>query len=328
MVSKNMATVSRKEKISNSVGKIEKKISSSECKINFLRKRELHSNQFIYPENGDISVVGNDDIVKKLPKPAMLGGTLQTAIRLSDAKPPSCGTIPFRSVPWEGLRRRCVVPKGLIQKTKIQNLPCPTGDKWEASMPLPEEKYKCILSQYAFNVVDTAMSISNKVECVAHKCPILLRRDFLNLFPSRYLDETLTLVTLCLKTENDMSTWSEEAEEEREKLTQYFITAAKAMTEFLGRRSFWADFVHPTTGKPHSSPLVDDTMFETDWRYRNFGLQIDDLGCCRIISHPIWGTNVFIGAIFTNAPLDCFEVDCIKRRTLYPVLANAKGTPL
>ncbi|GBN48957.1 hypothetical protein AVEN_236154-1 [Araneus ventricosus] len=77
---KNIVTVSRKEKISHSVGKIEKKISSSECEINFLRKRGLHSNQFIYPENGDISVVGNDDIVKKnLPKPAMFGGTLRTA---------------------------------------------------------------------------------------------------------------------------------------------------------------------------------------------------------------------------------------------------------
>ncbi|GBL96788.1 hypothetical protein AVEN_118928-1 [Araneus ventricosus] len=79
MVSKNMVTVSQKKKISHSVGKIEKKISSSECEINFLRKRGLHSNQFIYPENGDISVVDNDDIVKKLPKPAMLGGTLRTA---------------------------------------------------------------------------------------------------------------------------------------------------------------------------------------------------------------------------------------------------------
>ncbi|GBN36198.1 hypothetical protein AVEN_101516-1 [Araneus ventricosus] len=79
MVSKNMVTVSRKEKISHSVGKIEKKTPSSECEINFLRKRGLHSNQFIYPENGDISVVDNDDIVKKLPKPAMLAGTLRTA---------------------------------------------------------------------------------------------------------------------------------------------------------------------------------------------------------------------------------------------------------
>ncbi|GBM93684.1 hypothetical protein AVEN_181987-1 [Araneus ventricosus] len=79
MVSKNMVMVSRKEKISHSVEKIEKKISSSECEINFLRKRGLPSNQFIYPENGDISVVDNDDTVRKLPKPAMLGGTLRTA---------------------------------------------------------------------------------------------------------------------------------------------------------------------------------------------------------------------------------------------------------
>ncbi|GBN62310.1 hypothetical protein AVEN_209672-1 [Araneus ventricosus] len=79
MVSKNTVTVSRKEKISHSVGKIEKKITSSECEINFLRKRGLHSNQFIYPENVDISVVDNDDIAKKLPKPAMPGGILRIA---------------------------------------------------------------------------------------------------------------------------------------------------------------------------------------------------------------------------------------------------------
>ncbi|GBN11372.1 hypothetical protein AVEN_239595-1 [Araneus ventricosus] len=71
-----------KKKISHFVGKIEK-ISSSECEINFLRKRGLHSNQFIYPENVGISVVNNDDMVKKLPKQAMLGGTLRTATILT-----------------------------------------------------------------------------------------------------------------------------------------------------------------------------------------------------------------------------------------------------
>ncbi|GBM57717.1 hypothetical protein AVEN_222560-1 [Araneus ventricosus] len=83
MVSKHMVTISRKEKIRHSVGKTEKKISSSEYEINFLRKRGLHSNQFIYPENVDISVVDNDDIVRKLPKPAILGGTLRTATILT-----------------------------------------------------------------------------------------------------------------------------------------------------------------------------------------------------------------------------------------------------
>ncbi|GBL74635.1 hypothetical protein AVEN_235531-1 [Araneus ventricosus] len=72
-----------KKKISHSVGKIEKKISSSECESNFLRKRGLNSSQFIYPENVDISVVDSNDIVKKLPKPAVLGGTLQTATILT-----------------------------------------------------------------------------------------------------------------------------------------------------------------------------------------------------------------------------------------------------
>ena len=50
----------------------------------------------------------------------------------------------------------------------------------------------------------------------------------LELFPGQKLAEgNLSVVTLAIRTEHDMSTWSDQVEEERERLTEHLVITAK-----------------------------------------------------------------------------------------------------
>ncbi|WAQ94180.1 MMAD-like protein [Mya arenaria] len=137
----------------------------------------------------------------------------------------------------------------------------------------------------------TLPSPDDLLECVAHDCPTIMRKDFADLFPNmNIMMGHFTIITISQKTKSDMSGWSEEVEDERETLLQSFVQGATDICEALQSAGYWADFVDPSCGKP------------TDERYRKLGFEIDDLGCCKVIRHHVWGTHSYIGCLFTNAP--------------------------
>lgn len=148
-------------------------------------------------------------------------------------------------------------------------------------------------------------SASDTLECAAYDCPQLLRKDCADLFPDRNtMEGPFTVITLSQHTDNDMSMWSMEVENERDSLFEIFMQGAMEMCKSLSENGFWADFIDPMSGKPFKGPHTNATMFETDERYCKLGFTIDDLGCCKVIRHPVWGTHAFVSCLFTNAPVD------------------------
>lgn len=143
------------------------------------------------------------------------------------------------------------------------------------------------------------------LEVKLQECPELLKKDFVTLFPAVNIAKSkLSVLTFTQKTIHDMSSWSEDTEEEREKLTEYFVETAKEICRRIRSQGHWADFVDPTSGRPYLGDYTPATFFETDCRYRQFGFTIEDLGCCKVLRHHKWGTHCFVGSIFTNAPLE------------------------
>ncbi|XP_073329173.1 metabolism of cobalamin associated Db isoform X1 [Pagrus major] len=174
------------------------------------------------------------------------------------------------------------------------------------------ERHEFILTQFIgdfFEKDDPALSLNvnraeeyfkSSVECAIQYCPELLKKDFQSMFPEAPSSE-MTVVTVTQKTQNDMTSWCADVEQEREQMLDKFVDGAKEICYALQKEGFWADFIEPSSGLGFFGSYTNNTLFETDDRYRQLGFQIEDLGCCRVIRHSLWGTHVFVGVIFTNA---------------------------
>ena len=126
----------------------------------------------------------------------------------------------------------------------------------------------------------------DNLEVRAYDCPLLLRYELRQLFLNYdVLRQPLTAITIILKTNSDMSTWSTKVEEERNELMDQFIKLAHEICAYLSSKQYWADFIDPSSGRPYYGPNTSDTLFETDERFRYFGINIVDLGCCRVVEH-------------------------------------------
>ncbi|XP_026865863.2 metabolism of cobalamin associated Db [Electrophorus electricus] len=151
-----------------------------------------------------------------------------------------------------------------------------------------------------FNRVEQYFGHSS-VECAVQSCPELLKKDFEMMFPEAP-SSGMMVVTVTQRTENDMTAWSADVDQEREELLAKFIAGAKEICYALHSEGFWADFIDPSSGLAFFGSYTNSTLFETDERYRHLGFQIEDLGCCKVIRHALWGTHVFVGTVFTDAP--------------------------
>ncbi|NXB86472.1 MMAD protein, partial [Vidua chalybeata] len=127
--------------------------------------------------------------------------------------------------------------------------------------------------------------------------------EFQPLFPE-VNSRCLTVLTVTQRSRQDMSVWSHEVEQEREQLLENFINGAKEICYAISSEGYWADFIDPSSGLAFFGPYTNSPLLETDERYRHLGFSVEDLGCCKVIRHNLWGTHVLVGSIFTNAEPD------------------------
>ncbi|KHN82620.1 Methylmalonic aciduria and homocystinuria type D -like protein, mitochondrial, partial [Toxocara canis] len=152
------------------------------------------------------------------------------------------------------------------------------------------------------------------IELKAVNCPDSMKKKVGELFPNQNVD-TLSVLNVTQKTKNDMSAWNANMEIEWMAVSSGFVDSAIAACNALKSFGYWADFIDPSSGRPYLSKSNSDvTLNVTDDEYRSLGFDITDMGCCKILAHKIWGKMVFVGTIFTNAPVDSPAVNAILER--------------
>ncbi|VDD92999.1 unnamed protein product [Enterobius vermicularis] len=180
--------------------------------------------------------------------------------------------------------------------------------------PLPGN----VTSQATYSAVQGVPKVEVPVQSqiTAMECPDDVLKTAQKLFPKQKL-ENVTVVNFVQKTESDMSEWSAKMEVEWTGLVSgiFWFTVADEKFQFnqtalqtcemLHNLGYWADFVNPATGKAYISETKSDASLKTtDNEYRSLGFNIMDMGCCKILSHSVFGKHVFVGTLFTDAPTD------------------------
>ena len=106
-----------------------------------------------------------------------------------------------------------------------------------------------------------------------------------------------------------MAAWSPAMEVEREELMEQFIELSQEIVNKLNQAGYWADFIDPFSCRPFHGKYSNAVLYETDERFRQFGFEIEDLGCCKVTRHHRWGSRSFVGSLFTNAPINSVELN-------------------
>lgn len=177
-----------------------------------------------------------------------------------------------------------------------------TDEEISGLFPTLSDKHEAVMANLQAELESKNL---RPVECVAKSTTQRVLNELQPLFPDRNLPSDTMVITMCQKTDNDMSTWNNMVEEEREQLLESFVETAQDICLALQESGYWADFVDPSSGKPFLSKThTNNTLFETNEIYRDLGFEIDDLGCCKVLRHAIWGTHAFVGLITTDAPMD------------------------
>ena len=154
---------------------------------------------------------------------------------------------------------------------------------------------------------------SDALEVSVHTLPRPLQREFKHVFPEPNLQlETFNIADGCgaeflavptnQPAKEDLVAIGDNIEKEKDRLLNVFMAFAGAVCQKIRDRGFWADFIDPCSGLPMLTKNCNKVYSEVDGMELCLGYKAFNAGCCKILTHPKWGSSVYPATIFAYAP--------------------------
>merc|ERR1719321_1383801 len=149
---------------------------------------------------------------------------------------------------------------------------------------------------------ESAPAVASAEQKTLQPLPKRMRRVWRDMYPRRPATDNSFMVVVAFRTNVPMALYTTAAAEAREQADAAFAHNAPAFAAAVELGG--ADFV--SVVDPHSRQPPDSTavFVETDECMSVCGFEVLDLGCCRALNHPEWGTNVVVHVVFGEGPRD------------------------
>ncbi|KAJ3072435.1 hypothetical protein HDU98_003603 [Podochytrium sp. JEL0797] len=101
-------------------------------------------------------------------------------------------------------------------------------------------------------------------------------------------ERTLLVVQTFQRSASDLMVVTDESNTERNLLLECFSAWGRFVVEHIRAKGFWADMTDPCSGYPVYTPRGTSLYPDVDGAARLLKYATHLVGCCRIISHPVW----------------------------------------
>eukprot|EP00047_Mylnosiga_fluctuans_P005356 m.240000 g.240000 ORF g.240000 m.240000 type:complete len:173 (-) comp13588_c0_seq1:114-632(-) len=142
------------------------------------------------------------------------------------------------------------------------------------------------------------------LEYSVHPANALFRRELARVFGDSVDYTRMLIIPTFQSARVDLVAMGAHAEEEKDRLFQTFYDWATGVCKRLQGAGHWADFTDPATGLPALGDRFTGVYPDVIGMQAMLNYDVIDTGCCKIITHPRFGTKVYPATMFTTAPLE------------------------
>ena len=155
---------------------------------------------------------------------------------------------------------------------------------------------------------NTTNSSYAELEYSLHLCPKKHKSEAQAMFNFTEDDdekvEKLIIVPTCQKTAVDIIKTGERVDEEKDLCLERFLKFAEIATNVLREKNFWCDYIDPCSGLSMIHRDSQRVYGEVDALVTLLNYECTNVGCCKIVMHPKWGSSVYPASLFAIAPED------------------------